>query len=53
MRSRLLLAPLLLLVASCSRPGRFSKASPWPEADRLFRQDSRWLGGDGAYSVPL
>ena len=26
---------------------------PWPEADRLFRQDSRWLGADDAHSVDL
>ena len=26
---------------------------PWVAADRLFRQDRRWLGGDGAASVPL
>lgn len=25
----------------------------WPEADALFRADPRWLGGDGALSVPL
>jgi hypothetical protein len=25
----------------------------WPEADRLFRSDPRWLGGDAAYSVDL
>lgn len=25
----------------------------WPEADRLFRQDPRWLGADAAYSIPL
>ena len=25
----------------------------WPEADRLFRQDSRWLGADDAYSIDL
>jgi hypothetical protein len=28
-------------------------AAQWPEADVLFRRDRRWLGGDGAYSVPL
>lgn len=28
-------------------------ASGWPSADRLFRSDSRWRGGDDAYSVPL
>lgn len=25
----------------------------WPEADRLFKTDSRWLGSDDAYSVEL
>jgi hypothetical protein len=25
----------------------------WPEAERLFRSDPRWLGGDGASSVDL
>lgn len=25
----------------------------WPEADALFHQEPRWLGSDGAYSVPL
>ena len=29
------------------------RASTWPEADRLFRGDLRWVGGDGAYSVDL
>lgn len=29
------------------------KAERWHEADRLFRNDDRWLGGDGAYSVDL
>jgi hypothetical protein len=28
-------------------------ATPWPEADRLFRSDPRWLGADAAYSVDL
>lgn len=29
------------------------ESSPWPEADRLFRSDPRWLGGDAAFSVDL
>lgn len=29
------------------------KATPWPEADALFRKDARWLGGDDAYSIDL
>ncbi len=28
-------------------------AQPWPEADRLFRGDPHWVGGDGAFSVAL
>ena len=28
-------------------------ARPWPAADRLFHQDSRWLGADDAHSVDL
>ena len=28
-------------------------AEPWPEANRNFRSDPRWLGGDGAGSVDL
>lgn len=28
-------------------------AEPWTQADRLFRTDSSWLGGDVAYSVDL
>lgn len=28
-------------------------AEPWPEADRLFHSDPRWLGGDAAFSVDL
>lgn len=27
------------------------QASLWPEADQLFRGDSRWIGGDGAYAA--
>ncbi|MBL8901172.1 MAG: DUF4440 domain-containing protein [Planctomycetes bacterium] len=29
------------------------KLEPWPDADRLFRADPRWRGGDGASSVEL
>jgi uncharacterized protein DUF4185 len=28
-------------------------AKPWEQADKLFRTDARWLGGDVAYSVDL
>ena len=40
--------------------GVFQESSPyrieaqrWEEADKIFRSDSRWLGGDGATSVDL
>ncbi|MBN2297692.1 MAG: DUF4185 domain-containing protein [Deltaproteobacteria bacterium] len=36
---------------SSSEP--YIAAMPWPEADRLFRCDMCWLGGDGAYSIDL
>lgn len=29
------------------------RGTHWPEADRLFRSDPRWLGSDDAYSIPL
>jgi hypothetical protein len=29
------------------------EGSRWVEADRLFRQDPQWLGGDAAYSITL
>jgi hypothetical protein len=28
-------------------------ATPWPEADKLFHSDPRWLGADGAFSIDL
>ena len=37
---------------SDAAPPRASGTS-WPEADALFHSDPRWLGGDGALSVPL
>ncbi|MBI3819855.1 MAG: hypothetical protein HY286_14255 [Planctomycetes bacterium] len=46
----------LTLSAGCaarhSAPPRIH-AESWPEADLLFHRDSRWLGADAAYSVPL
>jgi hypothetical protein len=30
-----------------------AEAVSWPQADRLFRSDPRWLGGDAAFSVDL
>src|SRR5208282_6632981 len=28
-------------------------ATPWPEADKLFHSDPRWLGADAAFSIDL
>ena len=48
----------IILLAGCSgcqgpSPAAAMSAIQWPEADTLFHQDPRWLGADGAYSVPL
>jgi len=45
-------AALLLLLLRQAAPEAVASAA-WPEADRLFREDPRWLGGDAAFSVPL
>ncbi|MFO7713508.1 DUF4185 domain-containing protein [Desulfosarcina sp.] len=52
---------LLVAVAGCAAIGHWAAGNaaaaltgrPWPEADRLFRQDTRWLGADDAHSVDL
>ncbi|MGE3174264.1 MAG: DUF4185 domain-containing protein [Planctomycetota bacterium] len=38
--------------ASAAAPA-IDAAAPWPQAERLFRSDPDWRGGDAAYSVPL
>ncbi|HEY4102288.1 MAG TPA: DUF4185 domain-containing protein [Polyangiaceae bacterium] len=45
------LAGFCVLACSAEPPGLH--AEPWPEATALFRSDSEWIGGDGAYSVDL
>ncbi len=40
------------LLAAPARAQHFT-GEAWPEADRLFHADPRWLGSDAAYSVPL
>ncbi len=45
----------LSVAAGCrvaTREPRFV-AEPWPEADRAFRADPRWMGADDAYTVDL
>jgi hypothetical protein len=47
-------AMLAALCVGCGDPPSLTaKATPWAEADDLFKKDPRWLGGDGAYSVDL
>lgn len=53
MRMRLPLAAALLLLCACRTSRPLPAAEAWPEADRLFRSEPRWLGGDAAYSVEL
>jgi hypothetical protein len=36
-----------------NHPTFYLRARSWPAADRLFRQDPRWLGADDAHSVDL
>jgi hypothetical protein len=48
------LTPLVvLLLVTCSDPEPVDRGERWPEADGLFQQDPRWLGGDGALTIPL
>src|ERR1039458_3037663 len=44
---------LLLCAISVSSLAAAQTGTPWPEADKLFHSDPRWLGADGAYSVDL
>jgi len=48
---RLQLAAALLLAAPITLQAQ--TATAWPEADKLFHYDPRWLGADAAYSVDL
>ena len=40
-------------LTGCSTTGGQWTAHAWKPGDELFRSDSRWLGADAAYSVPL
>ena len=50
---RLARALLGMAAVGCSNGAPATTATLWPEADQLFHTDSRWIGGDGAYSVDL
>ena len=43
--------PILALVLAAN--GLAQTGTAWPEADKLFHSDPRWLGADAAYSVDL
>jgi hypothetical protein len=47
------LAFALIPLLACAGDVPPVTASSWPEADRLFHADPRWLGADGAYTVDL
>jgi hypothetical protein len=49
LRPSLVVLTLSLLVA-CAGPQR---EGGWPEGERIFHADPRWLGGDAAISIPL
>jgi hypothetical protein len=54
-----LLAPVLLRAGSASENNDqghqefYIEAHRWTEAEKMFRSDPRWLGGDGATSIDL
>lgn len=43
----------VVLLVLLTAPARAQTATAWPEANRLFRSDPRWLGGDAAFSIDL
>ena len=52
----IVLLTTLLLICSSQVIGQaleISEAKIWREGEALFKQDSRWLGADGAISYPL
>jgi len=44
---------LLLPAGTLAATSSDLRASPWPEADQMFRRDPFWVGGDGGYSIAL
>ena len=53
-----LLGPILYLIllafsGSCPAADWTVRCEPWPEADQLFKRDSRWRGADAANSIDL
>lgn len=49
-------AILLVMLVACGsppEPGVTASATRASELDAVFHQEPRWLGGDGAYSIPM
>jgi hypothetical protein len=44
---------MLLLAIGIAWPAAAQTGAAWPEADKIFHTDPRWLGADGAYSIDL
>jgi len=44
---------IALLLALRAASAIAQTAAAWPEADKLFHSDPRWLGSDAAYSIDL
>jgi hypothetical protein len=54
MKTRLLLIVVMLVSGlPLSVDAQQSTARPFEEAEKMFHQDPRWLGADGAHSTPL
>jgi Domain of unknown function (DUF4185) len=46
-------ACVLLFLMGVAMASIAQTATAWPEADKLFHSDPRWLGADGAFSIDL
>jgi hypothetical protein len=44
---------VVFAVLSLGLPALAQTATAWPQADKLFHSDPRWLGGDAAFSTDL
>lgn len=59
MRARARVLPLgicaafILCLATVNIEATAQSATSWPEADKLFHRDPRWLGSDAAFSIDL
>ncbi|MCA9597807.1 MAG: DUF4185 domain-containing protein [Myxococcales bacterium] len=51
--ARLAALVIALGLLGCTERAPSASGRLWPEADQLFHREPRWVGGDGAYSVPL